>query len=260
MVASAVVLALALSAFEFPGCAGRASGMLAGAAVADGQHAFFLNPALIAADSRYQAGACCSRPYDLPGLSWGRVSGNWSSELVAAGVGFSALRLGQYGEQDAQVVVGGAPMRSLSVGLGIHALIVSDAPDYSDIVPAFDAGVCWRSGRVRVGAAGLRLNSPRWRDGTELPSRIVLAGSWHPVDEVLLATDLSRQQGEDDVTFGAEFRPVPQFGLRMGIGVAPLRYAAGLGATVGPVGFEYAYQFHPQLKETHILGLRAAWR
>jgi hypothetical protein len=44
------------------------------------------------------------------------------------------------------------------------------------------------------------------------------------------------------------------------VGVAPLRYAAGLGATVGPLGFEYAYEFHPQLKETHVLGLRAAWR
>jgi hypothetical protein len=234
--------------------------MLAGAAVADGQHSFSLNPALVVVERRIQTGVCCSRPYGLPGLSWGRVCGGWSSKRVAAGVGLSALQLGRYGEQDAQIVVGGTPVCSLAVGLGIHALIVSDAPSYSDVAPAFDAGACWQSGRVRIGAAGLRLNSPRWRDGTEVPLRMVLGGSWYPVDEVLLALDVSHERGEEDAAFGAEFRPIPQLGFRLGVGVAPLRYAAGLGATVGPVGFEYAYQFHPTLKETHVLGLRVAWQ
>jgi hypothetical protein len=88
----------------------------------------------------------------------------------------------------------------------------------------------------------------------------LLAGSWRPVDDLLLALDLSRERSDEDAAFGAEFRLVPQLGLRIGVGVAPLRYAAGLGAEVGPLGFEYAYQFHPKLKETHVLGLRAAWR
>ncbi len=254
-----VFLLLLLSAFEYPGLAGRSSAMLAGAAVSDGQHSFFLNPALIVSDRRLQGGVCYSSPYGLPGLSWGRACGGWSSERVAAGAGLAALRLGRYGEQDAQVVVGGTPTRSVAVGLGVHALIVSDAPNYHDIVPAFDAGVCWQSGRVRIGAVGLCLNSPRWHDGTEVPIRMVLGGSWFPVDEVLLAMDVSRERGEEAAAFGAEFRPVPQIGLRVGVGVVPLRHAAGLDATVGPVGLEYAYQFHPTLKESHVLGLRAAW-
>jgi hypothetical protein len=254
-----VVLLLLLSAFEYPGLTGRSSAMLAGAAVPDGEHSFFLNPALTVADGRFQAGVGYARPYGLPGLSWGRVCGGWSSDRVAAGVGLSALQLGRYGEQDAQVTLGGTPMRSVAVGLGIHALIVSDAQSHVDIAPAFDAGVCWQSGRVQVGAAGLRLNTPRWRDGTEVPLRAVLGGSWYPVDEVLLAMDVSRERGQEDAAFGVEFRPIPQLGLRFGVGVTPLRYAAGLGASVGPVGFEYAYQFHPTLKDSHVLGLRAAW-
>jgi hypothetical protein len=254
-----LVLLLLLSAFEYPGLTGRSSAMLAGAAVADAQHSLLLNPALVLTDCRYTTGVAYSRPYGLPGLSWGRVGGGWSSERVAAGAGLSALRLGRYGEQDAQLVVGGTPVRPVAVGLGIHALVVSDPPNYSDFVPSFDAGICWQSGRVRVGAAGLRLNSPRWRDGTEVPARMVLAGSWYPVDEVLLALDVSRERGEEDAAFGVEFRPVPQLGFRLGVGVAPLRYAAGLEATAGRVGLEYAYQFHPTLKESHVLGLRAAW-
>jgi hypothetical protein len=233
--------------------------MLAGAAVPDGQHSFFLNPALSVNDERLQAGICFSRPYGLQGLSWGRVCGGWSSERLAAGFGISALGLDHYGEEDAEVVVGGAPIPQVAVGLGIHALMVRAGQGYGDFAPAFDAGVCWRSGRIRVGAAGLRLNSPRWRDGTDLPLRIVLGGLWRPVDDLLLALDLSRERSDEDAAFGAEFRLVPQLGLRIGVGVVPLRYAAGLGAEVGPLGFEYAYQFHPKLKETHILGLRVAW-
>jgi hypothetical protein len=254
-----VVFLLLLSAFEFPGCTGRSSAMLAGAAVPDGQHSFFLNPALSVDDERFQAGICYSRPYGLPGLSWGRACGGWSSERLAAGFGISALGIDRYSEEDVEVVLGGTPMPSVAVGLGVHALMVMASQDYGDFAPAFDAGVCWRSDRVRIGAAGLRLNSPRWREGTEIPPRFVLAGSWRPVDDLLLALDLSRERGDEDAAFGAEFRLVPQLGLRLGVGAAPLRYAAGLGAAVGPLELDYAYQFHPQLKETHVLGLRAAW-
>jgi hypothetical protein len=255
-----VVLLLLLSAFEFPGLAGQSSGMLAGAAVADGQHSFFLNPALSVDDGRFHAGICYSRPYGLPGLAWGRACGGWSSARLAAGLGFSTLSLDRYAEQDAEIVVGGRPIPSVAVGLGIHALVLRAGPEYDDFAPSFDAGVCWRSGRVRIGAVGLRLNSPRWREGTELPPRVLLAGSWRPVDDLLLALDLSRERSDEDAAFGAEFRLVPQLGLRIGVGVAPFRYAAGLGATVGPLGLEYAYQFHPTLKESHVLGLRMAWR
>ena len=233
--------------------------MLAGAAVPDAIHSFFLNPALSVHDGRLQTGASYSRPYGLPGLDWGRAGGVWSSARFAAGAGLSILGLGHYREQDVQVVFGATPMPGVAVGLGIHALVVAAGQDYGDLAPAFDAGACWRSGRVRVGASGLRLNSPRWADGTESPARVVLAGSWYPVDEVLLALDLARERDEEDAAFGAEFRPIPQLAFRLGVGVAPLRYAAGLEATVGPLGLEYAYQFHPTLKESHILGLRAAW-
>jgi len=254
-----VVLFLLFSAFEFAGYTGRSSAMVAGAAVPDGQHSFFFNPALIIEGDRVLAAISYSRPYGLPGLSWSRACAGWNPGRFAAGLGFSGLGLDRYGEQDIQVVVGGAPAAGVAVGLGLHALVVRNGQEYEDFAPAFDAGVCLQSGRLRVGAAGLRLNSPRWRDGAELPLRVVLAGSWQPVDEVLLALDLGRERGEEDAAFGVEFRLIPQLGLRLGTGVVPLRLAAGLEAAVGPVGIEYAYQFHPVLKESHVLGLRAAW-
>jgi len=233
--------------------------MLAGGAVPDWQHSFSLNPALGIGAGRVRAGVDYSRPYGLPGLEWGRACGGWSSERLAAGAGFGILSLDRYHEYDAQTVIGGMPARDVAVGLGLHALVVADGQDHGDFVPAVDAGACWHAGRVRLGAAGLRLNAPRWHDGTESPLRVVLAGAWQPADEVLLALDLSRDQGDEDAAFGAELRLVPQLGLRFGVGAAPLRFAAGLGAEVGPLGFDYAYQFHPVLKESHVFGLRATW-
>ncbi len=254
-----MLLILLLSAFEFPSYAGRSAAMLAGAAVPDGQHSFSLNPALGLDDGRVQAGICYSRPYALPGLAWSRAAGCWSSGRLAAGIGFSNLGLDRYHEQDAQIVLGGTPAAGVAVGLGIHALIVSAGPGYGDVVPALDAGVCWQSGCFRAGAAGLRINSPRWHDGTEVPPRVVLAGSWQPVDEALLALDLGREGTDEYAAFGAEFQLVPQLALRLGAGVVPLRLAAGFGAAVGPLAFDYAYQFHPVLKDTPVFGLRAAW-
>jgi len=233
--------------------------MVAGAAVPDWQHSLFLNPALCVDVDRLQAGVVYSRPYGLAGLEWGKACAGWSSSRVGAGAGVSVLGLDRYHEYDAQAVVGGAAVRNVAVGLGIHALVIEAGQNHGDFAPAVDAGVSWHSSRLRVGAAGLRLNRPRWRDGAELPFRLVLAGAWQPVDEVLLALDLSREHSDEDAAVGAEFRLIPQLGLRLGVGTAPLRFAAGIAARVGPVGFEYAYQFHPVLKESHVFGLRAAW-
>jgi hypothetical protein len=255
-----VVLLLLLCSFEYAGYAGYASATIAGAAVPDGQHSFFLNPALCVEAARFDADVSGSRPYGLAGLTWGRAGGVWSSRVLAAGAAFSVLGLNGYGEQDAGLVIGGTPVPAAAVGLGVHALIITARNGYGDFVPSFDAGGCWRHGRLRVGAAGLRLNSPRWRDGAVLPTRIVFGGAWLPVDDLLLALDLSRENGNEDAAFGAEFRLVPQLGLRIGVGAAPLRYAAGLTAQAGPLGLEYAYQFQPTLEESHVLGLRAAWR
>jgi len=254
-----VVFLLLFCAFEFPGYSGRASAMLAGAAVSDNQHSFFLNPALGVDETLSCVGITCSRPFGLPGLVWGRACGSWDLGCLTAGLGLSSVALGRYGEHDVAVVAGGEPIANTAVGMGLHALVVSSGSEYGDFVPSFDAGVCWRTGRIRVGAAGIRLNSPRWREGTEMPLRAVVAGSWRPVDDLLLALDLSRERDNEDAAFGAEFRPIPPIALRLGIGVAPLRYAAGLEAMVGPLGLEYAYQFHSKLKGTHVLGVRAAW-
>ncbi len=254
-----VALLWILSAFEFSGLAGPSSAMLAGTAVPDWIHSFTFNPALALNPCRVRAAVEYTRPYGLAGLNWGRACAGWSSERLAAGTGLSVLSLDRYSEYDAQAVLSAMPVRDVSVGLAVHALVIDAGRSGQDFAPAVDCGACWALGRFRVAGSGLRLNAPRWHDGIDQPAKLVLAGSWRPVDEVLVALDLSREGPDEDAAFGCDLSLVPQLGLRFGVGASPLRFGAGLGANVGPIGFEYAYQFHPALKESHVFGLRAAW-
>jgi hypothetical protein len=59
------------------------------------------------------------------------------------------------------------------------------------------------------------------------------------------------------VRVGAEFNIIPALGLRAGVGTSPLRLSAGLGASVGPMGLDYAFRFVPSLGTSHQFGVRA---
>jgi hypothetical protein len=87
-----------------------------------------------------------------------------------------------------------------------------------------------------------------------------LAGlEYSPVDELVLAADVTYCSGRASAGLGCEFLLIPQLALRAGVGTDPLRFGGGFGVRVGPVGLDYAYGFHPQLEESHRLGVTAAW-
>ncbi len=250
---------LLVMAFEFSPPAGKAGGMLAGAAVADWQNSFVLNPALVMEADRFQTGLVYSRPYGLDHVDWGRICAVLGRERWSGGVSINSLSFADYRESDLQLNLGIEPAARVTAGLGVH-LMVRDMGRFGiDAVPAFDLGVNWQTGVLCLGAAGFRLNLPRFGNGDELPLRLVLAGSLRPVETLLLALDVSRAGEEESVAFGMEFCLIPPIDLRIGVGYEPLSYGAGLGVRVGFLQVDYSYRFHPQLKETHILGMQASW-
>mgnify|MGYP003681881136 CR=1 FL=1 len=247
------------TAFEFLVPTGNAGGMIAGGAVADWQNLFLQNPALIMEAERFQAGLAYSRPYGLDCVDWGRICAVVRKERWGSGVGFGSLSFGNYRESDLQLNFGVEPIKQVKAGLGMHLMAVDIGRYGVDVVPAFDLGFAWQAGVFRLGAAGFRTNLPRFRNGDELPGRFVLAGAMRPVETLVLALDLSREGGKESAAFGMDFRLVPPLELRIGVGYEPLLYAAGFGIRVGVFKIDYAYRFHPQLKETHIFGMQAAW-
>ena len=244
-----------LAAFEFSAAAGPAAAMVAGGAIADWRGAASANPALAAACGRFNAAMSYEQPYALAGLkhagaqagaSFGRIA------IVAAG---SDLGLESYHEYDLGLALATSVLQSGTFGVGAHALAIRSGGDV-EFAPAFDAGGCWDFGRVRVAVSGTRLNGPRLGGAGDLASTIMLSAAWRPVDELLLAGDLVRDGSNDEVRLGGEFRIIPALGLRAGLGTAPLRYAAGVAATAGPVVLDYAFHLHPVLGGSHHLGLQ----
>jgi hypothetical protein len=150
-------------------------------------------------------------------------------------------------------------MRGLSVGTGLSLLTVCDPEAGVDVAPAFDAGVRWSGSRFSVGIDASRLNSPMLgRD--ELPIRLVLSGTWQPAPEFAAAAELGREGGVEDVAAVCEFRPAMLVGIRAGVGLPPLRYAAGIGLTWAEYEVSYCLELNPALGATHSVQLAAQWR
>jgi len=251
--------ALLFGAFEFVGLGGPAGAMLAGGAVPDWRHGLSLNPALADPGPGVGIAAAYCRPYGLDGLGWGQMGAHWRARALGLSLAVSSLTLGFYREENLQVCIAAMPAHGVWTGVGLHALALEMGREGRDVVPALDVGGCCSFGRFTAGAGLSRLNVPRWRDGSELPARLVLSGAWRPVESLLLALDACREGRDERGAFGVEFRIIPEAGLRFGVATGPLRYAGGVGARAGPVTLDYAWQFHPQLNGTHSIGLAAAW-
>jgi hypothetical protein len=200
-----------------------------------------------------------SRPYGLDGLDWGQLAGGVRHGTWAWGVGITSLGLDRYRESDVQVAAGLELPGDVRGGIAIHWMMVDRGPLGIDGVPSFDLGVAWQRGILSVGAAGRRINLPRFDSGDELPLVLLAGAALQPVDELEVAADLRREGSEYKLGLGTEFRIVPVLAIRVGGAYEPLQYAAGVGIAVGPLRLDYSYRFHPQLKDTHSIGVRTAW-
>lgn len=249
-----------LSAFEFSGGSGPAGAMLAGGAVADWRHGLRLNPALVDTVSGLGAGIGGCRPYGLEGVIWTTTALHMERQRWSVSLGAASLALGRFRESDFQLVCAGSPVTDVWLGAGTHFLLLNQNYAVPDLTLALDAGARYAWGRFAVGAAVSNLNRPRWRDDTVQPARLTLSAAWQPVDELLLATDVVRTAGSEAAAGGVEFRLAPPIALRVGAATAPLHYAGGLEVTAGWFGIDYAWRFHPQLKDTHVVGLCFKWR
>ncbi|UCG42354.1 MAG: hypothetical protein JSU73_10840 [candidate division WOR-3 bacterium] len=253
-------LCVLVRAFEFSPLLGTAGAILAGTAVSDWQAQFSHNPALTTESGRLAGGAAYCAPFGLADVHCaaaclGSRVGGWAGGLSVTSLSFDAFR-----ETDVHANAGWMPLPGLSAGVGAHWMTVDQGRYGVDWAPKFDVGALWETGRLRLGAAALGVNMPRFANGDELGLRLLAGAAFRPVESLVLALDLNRYEEQEGVSLGAEFRLVPPLALRAGGGVGPLSYGSGLRISAGSLAVDYAYRFHPQLKETHAVGLQAAWR
>ena len=256
---SILLTALVLFAFEFDMPAGPAASMLAGGAVPDWQGALTLNPALVSRTHGWSIGGNYCRPYGLGGLNWARAAGVGSGGDWAFAAALTDLSFDRFREWDLQLAGGLSLPGGLAAGAGLHCLVVDKHRSGIDVAPVLDLGVHWERAGFQLGAAVRRVNMPRFANGDEVPYTVLVAAAGRPVETLLLASDLTYTQDVLAGSLGAEFRLIPQLGLRVGMRYPPLGYGAGVELQVGPVSVDYAYQYHAQLRDTHVVGFRVGW-
>lgn len=256
------LILLLCSAFEFTVADPAAAGLAASAASGSWRSAFTSNAALLFSEPGRAAAAAFVRPYGLSGLYAGRIEAMVRpGELpMALGCCLAVTSFDKYQEHDLVAAAAYEVRPGLAAGLSVHGMGQVWAGEVIDLLAAVDAGAAVQLGAFRLGITGRRLNVPRLHDGSELPLLLQIGGSWQPVNDLLLALDVRREGAEESAALGIELSLVPQLKLRAGLATMPLRYSGGIGVDVGALGLGYAWQFHPQLKETHLVGAEVRWR
>ncbi len=216
------------------------------------------SPAQSASAPRFAGLVGYSRPFGLAGLDCGRVALAGRVGPLGLFGGVEALHLAGYSESDFHLAVG-TEVGTLAVGTGLHLYLLGDQQRGGVVSPGFDIGARWRTERFAAGIDALRLNSPRLA-GDELPARLVLSGSWQPVPQFAAMGELSRESGGEDAALSCEFRPVEAVGLRAGIAVLPMRYAAGIGVALSRFDLGYCYELNPAIGSNHLVELVVSWQ
>lgn len=252
-----MTILLVLSAFEFSMWASPGSIARFGAAP-DNWRLAWARSAQSAVVPRFGVTVGFARPFGLDGLNSGSavLAGRIGPTGLTGGV--QSLHLAGYSETEFHAAVG-ASAGAVSAGTGVSLFVVSE-PDAGDhVAPGFDAGVRWSGKRFTAGIDALRLNSPML-GRSELPMRLALSGCWRPVPEFAAALEVGREDGVEDIAAVCEFRPAAMAAIRAGVGVPPLRYAAGLGLALGAYGVDYCVELNPSLGVTHQVGITAQWQ
>jgi len=250
---------LLIRAFDFILLNGTASGIGAGTAVADWRHALNFNPAQARFRGKIAGSVVYTTPYGLEGINCLRTETNFQFSRLGFGVGLQSLGLAGYGEYDIGSAFSFEIVDDFCGGVGAHAL-VRNLKEYGlELIPAFDFGMVWQISRLQLGVAVQQLNKPKYKNGDELLPSFRAGIGWEPVKAALLAVDIEKKGEDERLVSGVELRIFPEVKVRAGLETALWCLRAGIGLNWNWLGVDYGYQYHPELGDTHIIGLSCRW-
>ncbi len=226
----------------------------------------WLNPALAVFSPSFVAGSLATRNlYQLAALQerTGSVAVRIGGK-AAVGGGFSQVgQSGLYTESHAVMVASAKLLSRWALGLGVHY----DRVEFGDGTMAFagstlDLGVASRPIHEIIACAAVRgIRIDRLYDANDPPAAVEISAAWQG-PEITLAGIWSKVSGERS-RFGLGQSLQLARGLPLGVGLTflsglrfdPIRYTLGARILARGGSFDYAYQSHPDLGGTHVLGV-----
>ncbi|MEO0020023.1 MAG: hypothetical protein ABIK47_05225 [candidate division WOR-3 bacterium] len=234
--------------------------MGAGVAVEDWQHSLKLNPALATNPHRLAGAIVYAQPYGLKGLNCAGVGVKFSLGIFHSVSGLEVLTLNGNNEVDIAAAVALPVAEGWSGGFGIHGLVQHFKDITPDILPSFDLGFLGTIDRFSLGIALQRINSPRFRSGDELFPEFRAGLTWKPAESLLLAIDLEKEREVERILAGTEFQLFEEVVIQGGLETFPFCLRAGLVLQFNWLGINYGYQYHPQMGDTHTVGINCQWK
>jgi hypothetical protein len=253
---TSLLVVLIPMAFEFNAPGDLGSAMLAGVGMPRSENAVFRNPSLLCLLPSSSIGLAATRPFSLPDVGFARLK--VALRGPALGARLSLLSAKGYQELTGSISKGVRASDHVAFGASLNVYALTITGEYSEVMPGLSAGVAYSVPGLCLGAAIHDFNRPSLGGGDVMPARLMLGVGVTPNPSLCFGAD-GQYDNALQLRFGASFILNPALTLAIGMGTNPLRYAAGLQASLKGLGFNYTYSFHPRLKETHELGLSCSF-
>lgn len=180
-----------------------------------------------------------------------------------AGMQISSFGLTRYRETELSISAGAPVATGVTFGLRVNGRFLKIAGYGSAFAPTCDAGI-----RIvlsdRFAMSCLLVNATGGRIGTSgesLPLVLSVACEFVPPATGLSCYAACTRELLTPVEWnaGIEYAALPGLRLRTGFSTEPALVCAGLGVTVAPVTFDYAFTHHWQLGATHQFSVSVAF-
>jgi len=244
-----------LSIFEYQEPGGGSSALLLSSIGNSSYIATAVNPALLTQLDKNGFGVVYSCPYNISLIQYSRITANYKN----FGLGFSRLGQTGYAEYNLSLSAGMNFNNSLSYGLILKGLYL-DLGDYGQsFIPALNIGFTYKVDKFSVGSVLENLNNPQNSAGENIPLAILAGAIYEPVSDFLLGFEITKSAQDQNLAFGAELKPIPNFAVRIGTKTNPFIISGGLGIVLKNISFDYAIKFHSQLEQTSVFSLGYFW-
>ena len=242
-----------IAIFEFNEPGGPSAAYFANSTLISLYDATAINPAALPRIGDNGLALVYTKPFGLNTLTYNRLILN----LNRPALGFSFSSQGQTGYYEHTFTLGAgfAINNNFSYGIILKGYQLNISDYGNDFFPSLNLGILFRQNTYRLALVFADINNPKSKQGDLIPASFHLGASLMPVNGFSLSCDFIRNADYERFLGGVEFNLLPIFSLFFGVATNPYLIGGGFAISFKNLRFDYAYRYHPKLKETQVLSL-----